>query len=197
MILKGEKVYLIPYDETSIGLLVKWHEDDVFDDVMSDERSPKSIIDIKNIYSRFLPPRGRLFIGAIKPIDELKDEEKQKLSPEKKKEMEKLIPIGIIALADIDWKNRKAELFGGIGFKEMRNKGYGIDAIKTILNWARKELGLHRIYAYVKAHNKIAINSLKTAGFKVECEMKDAIYQDGKFINKVLMANVPRNKGGK
>jgi hypothetical protein len=30
---------------------------------------------------------------------------------------------------------------------------------------------------------------LKAAGFKVECEMKDAIYQNGRFINKFLLAN--------
>lgn len=190
--IKGERVYLMPVTDLSMMLIAKWHEDEWFDDVMSGERGPKSVIDLKNMYQQFMPPYGRLFMGCIRPSEIMEAKDIAKLSDTQKVSSNELVQVGVVALANIDWKNRKAEIYGGIGETGLREKGLGIDAMRTIIHWARLELGLHRIYAYVKEHNQIAINSLKTAGFTLECMMKDAAYQDGKFINKALLAATPR-----
>jgi len=170
--IEGTKTYLVPYESSDYGLIVKWHKDPLFDDVMSDEVREKGETDIVPWYNQFFPPQGRIFMGMAKKGS-------------------KFVKIGVVALAHIDWKNRKAELFGGIGEKEYRASGHGIDAIETVVNWSRKQLGLHRIYAIVKAHNEPAIRSLSEAGFRREGDMKDAHFQDGNFINKVMMASVP------
>jgi RimJ/RimL family protein N-acetyltransferase len=159
---------------------------------MSDEVGPKSIVDIQNIYKQFLPPQGRLFMGAIRPIDTMDPEATEKFDEAKKKELSELVQIGVVAFCNIDAKNKSAEIFGGIGYPEMREKGYGIDAMKTLIAWGRKELGLHRIYAYCREENKLAVNSLQTAGFTMECHMKDAVFHGGKFENKILLANTPK-----
>jgi len=58
MIIKGKKIELHPYDAALKPLLFKWHNNQDFDDLMSDEVGPKSILDIDAIYSKFLPPSG-------------------------------------------------------------------------------------------------------------------------------------------
>jgi len=173
--IKGKKVVLLPYASADWNLLEAWHQDPWFDDVMSDEIRGKDQSDIISMYKRFSPPNGRLFMGA-------------RIS---KNQEEIPVKIGMVAITNIDWKNRKAEIVGGIGPVDLRNKGYGIDAIETVVDWARRQLGLHRIYAIVKAHNEAAIKSLQAAGFKIEGAMKDAHFQDGNFINKVMLANTP------
>ena len=190
--IKGERVYLMPFNDLSLLLVQKWHEDEWFDDVMSGERGPKSSVDIKNLYQGFMAPHGRLFVVCIKPSEIMDKASIDALNPSQKEKIDELIQVGVVALTNIDMKNRKAEIYGGIGDKTLREKGLGIDTIQVMVKWARKELGLHRIYAYVKEHNQIAINSIKTAGFTLECMMKDACYQDGKFINKAMLACTPK-----
>jgi RimJ/RimL family protein N-acetyltransferase len=168
----GSKIVLLPYESSDYAKIVEWHKDPLFDDVMSDELRDKGETDIISFYQQFFPPNGRIFVGGIK-----KGSGYQR--------------IGIVGLTNIDWKNRKAEIYGGIGPKDLRAQGYGIDAIETVVDWARKQLGLHRIYAIVKAHNEPAIRSLVEAGFRREGDMKDAHFQDGNFINKVMLASVP------
>jgi RimJ/RimL family protein N-acetyltransferase len=166
MTVEGEEVDLKPFAEKILSDLFVWHEDPVFDEMTSSEIGPKSIVDLKNMYNQFMPPNGRLFTvvkhGQVKPI-------------------------GIVALANIDMKNRQAEIFGGIGLKETRNKGYGPESLRLMMNWGINQLGLQRIYAYVKANNQESCNMLVKAGFKKETEIKDAIYQNGSFSNRILM----------
>ena len=169
----GDGIYLVPYTQETVALLMAWHNTDPwFDDVMSETPGPKSALDIQNIYNAFLPPKGRLFVGGIK-----------------KDEKGTVIPIGIVAFANIDHKNRCAEIYGGIGFESEREKGHGNKVIAAAMKWAREELGIHRIEAWVKSHNKMAVNTLVSCGFVIECEMKDKIFQGGKFKNMTLLAN--------
>ena len=190
--IKGDRVTLVPVNDITMALIVKWHEDPWFDDVLSNECSPKSANDLRNFYAQFLPPAGRIFAATIVPLDGMDEKDKEKLDNKQKDMLAQPMQIGIIALTNIDMKNRKAEIFGGIGEPTLREKGYGIEGLGLMVKWARKELGLHRIYAYIKEHNQLAINSMKSAGFVLECMMKDATYQDGQFINKALMSSVPK-----
>jgi len=174
----GDGIYLVPYTQETLALLTAWHNTDPwFDDVMSDVPGPKSVLEIQSIYNNFLPPKGRLFVGGIKKDDK-----------------GTVVPIGVVALSNIDPKNRCAEIYGGIGFEAERAKGFGNAAIKAVIKWARSELGIHRVEAWVKSHNKLAINTLMACDFVIECEMKDKIFQDGQFRNMTLLANTGRGE---
>jgi len=176
--IEHDGIYLVPFTQETVALLVAWHNTDPwFDDVMSDVPGPKSALEIQSIYNAFLPPKGRLFVGGIKKDDK-----------------SGVVPIGVVALANIDHKNRTAEIYGGIGFEAERAKGYGNKAIAAIIKWGREELGLHRIEAWVKSKNKFAVSTLQSCGFVIECEMKDKIFQNGKFQNMTLLANTGRGE---
>lgn len=167
MNISGDKVVLTAFSDSILSDLYRWHQDEWFDDVMSDEVGPKSSVDLKQMYNPIMPPRGRLFVV---------------------KEKKEGNAIGIIALYNIDLVNRQAEIFGGIGDKKNRDKGYGAEALGLMIRWGVEQLGLHRIYANIKSHNKESINLLTKAGFKKESVQKDVIFQNGNFINKVIMS---------
>jgi RimJ/RimL family protein N-acetyltransferase len=96
--------------------------------------------------------------------------------------------IGTIDLYNIDLRNRKSSLSIMIGENEYRDRGYGQDALKTIINFAFKELGLMRIETKVVEYNKKAIRSLENCGFLQEGCLKKRILWDGKFHNQYIMA---------
>ncbi len=96
--------------------------------------------------------------------------------------------IGNIGLHNIDWINRKAELGILIGEKDYLNKGYGTDAIKTVLRYAFNKMNLHKIELRVYEFNKRAIRCYEKCGFKKEGVLRDDVYRDGKYHNTVIMS---------
>ncbi len=96
--------------------------------------------------------------------------------------------VGTIALMNIDWRNRQAEVGISIGEKRFWSQGYGRDAMVLMLRHAFLNLGLNRIYLRVFETNPRAVHSYEKAGFVHEGRMRQAYYQDGKFIDDLLMS---------
>lgn len=192
MIVKGENVYLTSYTEDSLGLLYAWHQEEEFDKMMSDEAGPKSTDMLKQIYGKFLYPHGRLFIANIKLSEQMKDDQIKRMGDVYWNQKDSLMPIGVVALKDISMRNRRAEIYGGIGIPSMRKKGFANDAIITVLNWAQAELGLRRVSAVVREDNKLSLNTLESCGFTRETIMKDYLYSNRKFMNAYLLAHTKR-----
>ena len=96
--------------------------------------------------------------------------------------------IGTCQLFNIDYINRNAELQIRIAPEEQRGKGYGRQAIQLLLDYAFKDLGLHRVFLRVFSTNENAIKDYKKIGFSTEGVMRDASYIDGKFVDIIIMA---------
>lgn len=89
--------------------------------------------------------------------------------------------IGNCGLHKLDWKNRHA-LFGiFIGDKDYWGKGYGTDAVRTIVRYAFSELGLNRVELEVYDYNPRAIRAYEKAGFRREGVRRQALYREGAF----------------
>ncbi|OPX18985.1 MAG: hypothetical protein BZ151_11740 [Desulfobacca sp. 4484_104] len=75
-------------------------------------------------------------------------------------------PIGTVALYDIDLNAGSAE-FGRllIAAADHRGKGLAQEASQVLIDWARQELSLTRIYLEVHMHNAPAIAIYKKLGF--------------------------------
>ncbi len=95
--------------------------------------------------------------------------------------------IGTVALIHIDWKNRNAELDIGIGEKDHWGKGYGTEAITAILNFAFRELNLHRVGLIVFDFNGRAIRCCEKCGFRHEGRAREALFQDGCYHDVLFM----------
>ena len=94
------------------------------------------------------------------------------------------IIIGDIALQDIDKKNRSCSLGMGMSKLEYRNKGYGKEAVKLILEYGFNNYGLERITANTSETNISAQKSLEKLGFRLEGKERKAIYIGGKKYDR-------------
>lgn len=95
--------------------------------------------------------------------------------------------IGNCALHKIDWENSSCEMGIMIGDKDYRDKGYGSDALKSIIKFSQSDLKLKNIVLNVYSYNKRAIKVYKKLGFKItQIQNKDHFY-DGKFWDTLVM----------
>ena len=95
--------------------------------------------------------------------------------------------LGQIDLQTIDWKNRSARIGIVLGV-DSRNRGYGTDAIKTLVSYCFEEMNLNRIDLTVKDYNTNAIRCYEKCGFKVEGRMKKTFYFRGEYRDNFIMA---------
>jgi RimJ/RimL family protein N-acetyltransferase len=96
--------------------------------------------------------------------------------------------IGNLGLVHIDWKTRQAEVGIFIGDKGFWNQGYGRDAMVLLLRYAFNNLGLNRVWLRVYETNPCAMHSYLKAGFVLEGRQRQGHFQDGKFIDVLLMS---------
>lgn len=96
--------------------------------------------------------------------------------------------IGNLALFEIKWRERSAELGIVIGEKAYWNKGYGGDAIRALLKHGFETLNLHRIFLRVYETNPRAIRAYEKIGFVHEGRMRQAEFLKGGYIDVLLMS---------
>lgn len=97
-------------------------------------------------------------------------------------------PIGVISLMNVSEANSSADLSVILGPPEDRDQGYGADAIRTVLDYAFGELGLHRIGLSVFEFNEPAIAAYEKLGFRKEGRLRQAVKRDDVFHDAVLMS---------
>lgn len=91
-------------------------------------------------------------------------------------------PIGLACLRQIDRRNGNAEVVLGIGEKDMRLAGYGVDILIVLLDIVFYELGLEK--AYVKAYDHdLGLKSALSFGFITEGKMRKQIFLEGKYVD--------------
>lgn len=95
--------------------------------------------------------------------------------------------IGNVCLNDVDLINKTASLVIFIGEKDDRNKGYGKEAIKLILNFGFNSLNLNNIMLTVYSFNERAIKTYEKVGFKRFGVRRACYYRDGLVYDEVYM----------
>ena len=101
-------------------------------------------------------------------------------------------PVGTIILSDIDSKNGTAQIHIKMAKASGRGKGYGTDAVTTIVNYAFNELRLNCIYAKVLSYNSISIRLFEKCGFQKDGVLRARIYKGGNFVD-VIEYSILRN----
>jgi RimJ/RimL family protein N-acetyltransferase len=80
-------------------------------------------------------------------------------------EDEKHHPIGTITYFNLDYRIGHAEIGLGIGDKSSWGKGYGTEAIRTLVQYLFTLPGLRRVYAETAAANRPSRRAFARAGF--------------------------------
>jgi RimJ/RimL family protein N-acetyltransferase len=99
-------------------------------------------------------------------------------------------PIGNIALQDIDYRNRTAELGVYIGDAEFRGNGYGTEATLLLTSFAFGVLGFNNIMLRVYEYNQQAIRAYQKAGFIEIGRRHQSQFMNGRFWDTIFMERV-------
>jgi len=95
--------------------------------------------------------------------------------------------IGSCQLHSVDHVHRSAELQIRIGNTSQRGRGYGLEAVRLLLEFAFNDLNLHRVYLHVFSTNTAAIRLYEKAGFKKEGMLREAAHINGKYVDVAVM----------
>jgi RimJ/RimL family protein N-acetyltransferase len=93
--------------------------------------------------------------------------------------------VGCIWLYGIDYRHHHAEVRILIGDARHWGKGIGREAISLLTQFAFDRLNLHKLYAYVLATNKRALDTFEKSGFAREGLLRKERYVDGRFVDVV------------
>ena len=105
--------------------------------------------------------------------------------------------IGSCQLLAISPTHRKAELQIRIGEAEARGRGYGREAVGLLLDYAFKDLNLHRVELTVLDGNDPAIRLYEGAGFVREGTLRQGAYIDGSYFDVIFMGILRDEHGQK
>lgn len=95
--------------------------------------------------------------------------------------------VGTVSIENIDHLNRCGTLGVFIGDKDYRDKGYGTEAIRLILEYGFKYLNLKNINLDLVAVNTRAYRCYQKCGFKEYGRRRGCYFINGKYYDKISM----------
>jgi RimJ/RimL family protein N-acetyltransferase len=98
---------------------------------------------------------------------------------------DKLIGFGGM---NVSWNNQSAWVYIGIGEPDYRGKGYGSDAMRLLVNYGFRELGLYRVGLGVFGYNTRAIRAYEKLGFVYEGAQRESLYREGQRYDTLSMS---------
>ncbi|TYP76932.1 GNAT family N-acetyltransferase [Aquimarina intermedia] len=98
------------------------------------------------------------------------------------------ILIGMSFLKDINLIHRTAELAIFIGDEKYTGKGLAKEATLQTVAFAFDNLNLHRVYLVVQEDNIRAIELYLKCGFIKEGVLRESVFKNGKYLNKIIMS---------
>ena len=162
--IKGERLYLSPMNMDDLEIYTKWMNDKEVTENLGGYARVISLLSEKQWLEKEINDYNFAIIKRDK--DEL---------------------IGNVSLMEVDNLNQTATLGIFIGEKENRNKGYGKESVKLILDYGFNTLNLNNIMLTVYEFNKPAINTYKKIGFKEMGIRRKSVFRDGEVYNEIYM----------
>jgi len=95
--------------------------------------------------------------------------------------------LGNVGFNSVDLLNRTATMGIMLGNSNYQRKGYGIEAVKLILDYGFSFLNLRNISLSVFEYNEPAYNLYKKAGFKEVGRLRKAVEIMGKTYDEIIM----------
>jgi RimJ/RimL family protein N-acetyltransferase len=96
--------------------------------------------------------------------------------------------IGWVDLKNIDPLNKHAELGIAVGDKNYWASGYGLAAMREMLQFGFNDLSLNKIWLRVEVDNEKAIKSYRKAGYVEEGILRQDRLRKGKFVDRLRMS---------
>jgi len=104
--------------------------------------------------------------------------------------------IGNASLHDIEWVSRTGWFGLFIGEPSAWNRGFGTDAIRTLVRFAFEEMNLRKLRIHVFDYNEKAKHVLLAQGFVEEGKLRRDFYREGMFHDIVILSVFRESEGG-
>ncbi len=166
--LRGVKTVLRPIEESDLPLLWKWENDPELTYYLNaDRHRTMSMEEIQRRYRQIRnDPTMELFI--------IESFENQR--------------IGMVGYDNLSIERRSCRVYIGIGEKELWNRGFGSDAMRTFLYHQFMDLNLERVYLSVYDFNDRAIASYRKCGYRVDGVRRNVALVDGHWCDSIEMS---------
>lgn len=96
--------------------------------------------------------------------------------------------IGNASIHDIDWVSRTGWFGLFIGEPTAWNRGFGTDAITTLVRFAFDDMNLHKLRINVFDYNERAKHILQSRGFVQEGKLVRDFYREGTYHDLVILS---------
>ncbi len=100
---------------------------------------------------------------------------------------ERLRPIGVTNLQEINHRHGTAEFVIFIGAADARGKGYGTETTRLMLDYAFTVLGLRNVMLTVYAYNPAARRAYEKAGFTEFGRRRQSVWMGGRLWDTIYM----------
>jgi RimJ/RimL family protein N-acetyltransferase len=163
--LKGKKVSLRPLGLQDVPFLLRWVND----------------------------PINRQYIIRYTPVREKEEREWVEGSGKNNSSVTLGITvkgklIGSLGFHEINWKDRNADIGIMIGDSRYREKGYGSDAARTLVEYGFNTLNLHKLVWKAVAFNDRSVNCAKKCGFSEEGRLREFVFKNGQYFDEVILS---------
>ena len=162
--LKGENVILRPVEERDLDMIAHWrnHPDNRRFFFSADPIYPGGQ---KKWYEDLMADRSRM----VFMVDRLEGK-----------------TVGMMAIDNIDWRNREAEGGQLVVDPDERRLGFALETCFLIAQFAFEELNIHRAYVIVYPFSP-TLDIAKKVGFKEEGRLRKAVFSGGEYHDKVIL----------
>src|SRR5687768_9973987 len=96
--------------------------------------------------------------------------------------------IGNASIHDIEWVSRIASFGLFVGEPSAWNRGFGSDAIRTLVRFAFDEMNLRKLRIDVFDYNDRAKHILESHGFVQEGRLRREFFRDGMYHDLVILS---------
>ena len=165
--MQGKLVRLRAYEKSDVDALMRWFTDEEVTDLLGPVNIPVTRRQQELAIERATAPDSPEKAFLIETIEGQ--------------------AIGDCGLRNFNWRNRYAELFITIGEKSCWGRGYGTDAILTLLRFAFDEMNLHRVALEVHEDNARAIACYRKCGFVEEGRLRHDRFRRGEYRDTLVM----------
>lgn len=100
--------------------------------------------------------------------------------------------VGHVGLYKIDKIAKKAEYGIFLADDEYRGKGYGSKITRLMVEYAFKNLGMHKVTAEVLNENKPSLAMFKKCGFSIEGCLRDDIFKNNRYYDVFILSVLER-----
>jgi len=171
-VILGQRVRLRPVEKDDLPRFVKWLADPELRNYLATQLPYSQVQEEKWFERNLLAGNEQAWAIDAQPAD-------MAVGP--------WLHIGSCGFHEISWRTRTGEVGIMIGARDYWGRGYGTDAMQTLVAWGFYTLNLNRVQLRVFDDNPRAIRCYEKVGFQTEGRLRQGDYANGAYRDVLLM----------